>query len=80
MVRTSDLPEIVGLPEAAEILGVKAPNVRKVRGLPEPRYVSKRPIWSAEELRAFARERAANGPLTAANEARREAAKKRVAA
>jgi hypothetical protein len=54
------VPELAGFAEAAEILGVKKPNLMKVAGLPEPiAKLQSGSVWVADELRRLAEERAA---------------------
>lgn len=51
-------PELWGAAEVAAHLGVRASNVYKMRGLPEPVVVLQRgKLWSAYEIRAFAERR-----------------------
>lgn len=46
--------ELMGAAEAAEELGVRSPNLRKVQGLPEPfGRVRSGPFWIADDIRAL---------------------------
>ena len=50
--------EFMGAAEAAEELGVKSPNLRRVRGLPPPfGQVRSGPFWIADDIRALAERR-----------------------
>jgi hypothetical protein len=61
-------PPLVGLSEAAEILGVDKSNLRRMRDVPESlqtRFpgeyqVSSGPLWFREELEAVAKKRKAH--------------------
>jgi hypothetical protein len=56
-------PDLMGAKEVAAELGVTVQNLRKVANLPEPvEEVSATPLWDAETVRAFARERRRNPP------------------
>ena len=50
---------LVGLAEAASILGVKKQNVRSLAGLPSPQELMAGPVWSRKIIEAFAEERKA---------------------
>ncbi len=64
-IRRRKLPGIVGLAEAAKILGMKKNNVRRLRELPEPANergiegfeVSATPIWPRAEIEELAEQR-----------------------
>lgn len=65
--RKTGEPELVGAKEAAAILGVKQPNLRTLRGLPEPYdKAAATTLWRKDEVEAFAAERAARRPREAA--------------
>ena len=52
-------PELWGAIESAECLGVSQPNLRTVKGLPEPYdKVRATTLWRADEVRRLAAERA----------------------
>lgn len=53
-----EVPPLMGAREAAECLGVKVPNLRKVAGLPDPdREIASGPVWAASKIKALARQR-----------------------
>lgn len=56
---TDELPPLVGLRGAADILGVDPTNVRRTAGLPAPREMERGPVWVRSDIEAFAEERAA---------------------
>lgn len=57
--RQPNEPELMGAIEAAEALGVRQVNLRTLKGLPEPYgRVRASTLWRADEIRAFAEERA----------------------
>lgn len=68
-IKRRKVPAIVGLAEAAELLGMKKENVRRLAELPEPVNdrgiegfaVSATPIWPRVEIEELAAHRAANG-------------------
>lgn len=54
----STFPELMGAREAAEVLGVKRPNLRTLVGIPEPvQELASGPVWLASDIREFAQER-----------------------
>lgn len=56
--RKPNEPELMGAADAAECLGVKQPNLRTLRGLPEPYdKVRATTLWRADEIREFAASR-----------------------
>lgn len=62
-----NLPELMGMAEAAQTVGTTTSNLDKIAGLPEPEYGPDHPnpkrrlmagrLWLAEDIREFARER-----------------------
>lgn len=57
--RHPDEPELVGAMDAAEILGVRQVNLRTLRDLPLPYgKIRASTVWRADEMRAFAKQRA----------------------
>ena len=51
----SKVPPLVGLSDAAAILGVHRSNLMTVKGLPEPvQRVSSGPLWLRSEIEALA--------------------------
>lgn len=57
-----EVPALMGAREAAEELGVKTPNLRKVAGLPDPEQeLASGPVWRASDIRALARRRRQKG-------------------
>lgn len=86
-IKRRKVPAIVGLAEAARLLGMKKENVRRLAELPEPANdrgiegfeVSATPIWPRIEIEELAANRAANGhgpPPVKKKPARRAKAKR----
>lgn len=64
MSTTTDLPELLGRKEVAEVLGIHPENIGKVKNMPEPfARVSggQVPVWKREQIAALLAERAARG-------------------
>jgi hypothetical protein len=74
--RRPNEPELVGASDAAEILGVRQPNLRTLSGLPEPYdKIRATTLWRKDEMQAFAdARRAAREEREAREAAAREAA------
>jgi predicted DNA-binding transcriptional regulator AlpA len=55
--RRSKVPELMGVSEVAECLGIKPPNLygnNAPKGLPEPvRHVRATKLWLADDIREF---------------------------
>jgi hypothetical protein len=53
-------PEVWGAKEASAALGVRQPNLRTIRGLPEPYdKTAATTLWRADEIRMLAEQREA---------------------
>jgi hypothetical protein len=64
MSTTTDLPELLGRKEVAEVLGIHPENIGKVKNMPEPfARVSggQVPVWKREQIEALLADRAARG-------------------
>lgn len=68
MSTTTELPELLGRKEVAEVLGIHPENIGKVKNMPEP-YArvsgGQVPVWRREQIETLLTARAAN-PRTAA--------------
>lgn len=75
--RRTNEPELFGVAETAEVLGINTTNLRAIVGLPEPYdKIRASPLYRADEVRALAARR--NARIAA--EAARRAAKQEAAA
>ena len=54
MAVSKEVSKYVTVAEVADILGVKKPNVYKVRGLPRPERTAR--VWRRDEVEEFAKE------------------------
>ena len=53
-----EFPELMGAAEVANELGIDVSNVGRIQGMPEPKaQLRATKVWSAEEIRDFARRR-----------------------
>jgi predicted DNA-binding transcriptional regulator AlpA len=57
-------PNVAGLEETAELLGISRERIRQLRAagrLPEPRQLASGPVWDRAEIEAFRQDRIADG-------------------